>query len=164
MIRRDVLSRYDINFEESISASEEYNLFMRLAAKGPVLVQPVVLGKYRIYEGSLSDRQISRWAIERNFTLDQLLQENPNIERRYPLAFREARNRAVYYKARYQASMGDFEAVRATMRKIASQRLLYRLLYWVSSWPWLWAKIHNSKRNGMLGSLVLFFRRTERKA
>lgn len=163
MMRRDVLVRFGINFEESITASEEYNLFMRLAAKGSVLVQPVVLGKYRVYDGSLTERQISRWAIERRFTLDQIETENPGITSRYSLGFAEARARGDYYEARYRASQGDFQGVRNCMKGIAGQRRLYCLLYWTSHWPWLWHALHASKRDGALGTLMLMLSGSAKK-
>jgi glycosyltransferase involved in cell wall biosynthesis len=163
LVRRDVLLSHGINFEESITASEEYNLFMRLAAKGSVLVQPVVLGKYRIYGGSLTERQIARWAVERRFTLNQLEDENPGISLRYPSGFAEARARGEYYEARFRESEGDFKGVRDTMKGIADKRLLYRMLYWASHWPWLWRAVHASKRDGILGTLILLLSGTAKK-
>lgn len=163
LMRRDVILSYGINFEESITASEEYNLFMRLAAKGSVLVQNVVLGKYRVYEGSLTERQIARWAMERRFTLNQLEEENPGIALRYPRGFAEARARGEYYEARYRASVGDYKGVRDTMKGIAGQGRVYRMLYWASHWPWLWRAAHVSKRDGVLGTLMLLLSGTSRK-
>ena len=163
LVRRNVLLSYGINFEESITASEEYNLFMRLAAKGSVLVQPVVLGKYRIYGGSLTERQIARWAVERRFTLTQLEDENPGIAMRYPSGFAKAHARGQYYEARYCASVGDFKGVRDTMKGIADQGRVYRMLYWASHWPWLWRAVHVSKRDGVLGTLMLLLPSTDKK-
>lgn len=142
LLRLDVLRRHDLNFEPEVTASEEYNLFMRVAAKGEVLAMPQVLGAYRVHSGSLTDRQIARWHVEREFTLDQLRRENPGIEARYPRAFREASARGEYYKARYQMSEGKAAEARATLKSITDVGWKYRVLHAVAYLPALWEVLH----------------------
>lgn len=142
MLRRDVLQRFNLNFDDNVTASEEYNLFVRLAAKGTVLTLPNILGAWRISSGSLTDRQISRWSVERYHTLDQLKQENPGIDQRHPLAFHEAYARGDYYRARYLMSEGRVADARKVMSGIAAVDYRYRLLWLGLYVPKLWDVIH----------------------
>lgn len=145
IIRRSFLVENKINFEAEITASEEYNLFVRLAARGNVLVQKKVLGKYRVYSGSLTDRQISRWAIERRMTLAQLVTEVPSILLEYPKAYREAKARGDYYEARYLMVQGNSKDAKVVMKKIALLDLKYFILMMALYIPGLWFILHDNK-------------------
>ena len=81
LLNKRLMDNYSLHFEKEITASEEYNLFMRLMAKGKVCVVPKVLGSVRISEGTTTDREMKNWAKERFFTLEQLKRENPGIEK-----------------------------------------------------------------------------------
>ena len=144
MLRLAVLKRFGLNFDENITASEEYNLFVRLAAKGSVLSLPNILGVWRISPGSLTDRQIAKWSIERYYTLDQLKRENPGIDRLYPAAFREAYARGDYYKVRYLMSEGRVAEARKVMAGIAAVNFRYRLLLFGLYVPSFWGIIHGN--------------------
>ena len=159
MLRKDILEQYRLNFDVNVTASEEYNLFVRLAAKGMVLTLPKILGTYRVSNGSLTDRQISQWAAERYYTLEQLKQENPGIEVRFVKAFEEAYARGDYYKARYLMAEGhNFEA-RQIMAGIVRQDYRYRLLKIVLYIPGLWGLIHGNFMKRRIGPwLINLFR------
>ena len=144
MLKRDILEEYGINFDENVTASEEYNLFVRLAAKGMVLALPEVLGTYRVSSGSLTDRQISQWAVERYYTLEQLKQENPGIEVRFLKAFEEAYARGDYYKARYLMTEGRYIEARQVMAGIVGYDYRYRLLEIILYIPGLWGLVHGN--------------------
>jgi glycosyltransferase involved in cell wall biosynthesis len=144
MFKRVYAADLGINFEPDITASEEYNLFVRLAAKGSGLVQHELLGEYRVSTGSLTDRQISKWAVERRFTLNQLKKENINIENVFPKAFSEAEARGDYYEARYYASIGDIENARRLMSGIKHYSLQYNFLYAISHSHLLWRFFHKA--------------------
>ena len=157
MFKRELVSQFGLNFDDNITASEEYNLFVRLATKGPVLVQNLLLGDYRIYPGSLTQRQISRWAFERRYTLGQLKQENPGLEQRYPNAFREAEARANYYEARYFMSEGRATEARKVMMGIASVDFRYHILYRMLYVPFLWNLAHSIRIRQFLKNLTKRF-------
>lgn len=142
IFRRDLVSRLGLNFESGIMASEEYNLFVRIAAKGRVLALRELLGEYRVYANSLTDKQISKWAYERRYTLQQLKRENIGIELRYPKAFQEAYARGDYYEARYLMSEQRFREARSVMKKIKNQDNRYLLLYYAVKFPSLWTMMH----------------------
>lgn len=143
IIRKDVLDKFSINFNPKITASEEYNLFMRLAAKGDICAIPQILGSYRVYNSSLTNKQISRWAIERQLTIDQIKEENPGIDKEYPLAFEKAIVRGVYYSVRYLMSEGHFLEARKRMKSIRFKGRLYFVLWLFVYFPKIWAFIHS---------------------
>lgn len=154
ILRRRVLEEHGLSFDPNVTASEEYNLFMRMASKAPFCTIHEVLGVWRISSGSLTDQQISQWATERFYTLDQIIRENPGIEERYPQAFREARARGRYYQARYLASQGDMAGARVEMRAIVGQDVRYALLHAALFVPGMWALLHDQMvRRKILGRL-----------
>lgn len=154
IIKRQVLIEQGLNFDPNITASEEYNLFLRVAAKGPVLVQNEILGKYRVYPDSLTDKNISKWGDERRYTLKQLEAENSELVETFKEGLEEAYARSVYYDACYYASTGDYENAQSSMRSIAGKSVIYRLLHLASHSPWLWKTLQRSKRHGIVGELA----------
>lgn len=153
MIRRSFLVHHRINFEPEITASEEYNLFVRLAARGNVLIQKDILGSYRVYTGSLTDRQISRWAIERRMTLTQLAEEMPLIPKIYAHAYQAATRRGDYYEARYLVAEGDLSEAKKIMNRIGESDWRYKILAISLYFPVLWNVLHNSKFRRRLSSI-----------
>ena len=154
VIRRRFLVENSINFDSEITASEEYNLFVRLAARGNVLVQRQILGSYRVYAGSLTDRQISRWAIERRMTLKQLSTEVPSVPRIYERAYREAERRGDYYEARYLVSSGKLNEARKIMRCIGVGDWRYKILGFSLYIPGLWQVLHDNRVRRKLLSIM----------
>ena len=155
MLRKEVLEQYSLNFDENVTASEEYNLFVRLAAKGRVLALPKILGTYFVSAGSLTDRQISQWAVERYYTLEQLKRENIGIEKRFPKAFKEAYARGDYYKARYLMAEGRNIEARKIMAGIVGVDYRYRLLEIVLHIPGLWGLVHGNFMKRRMGPWLI---------
>jgi glycosyltransferase involved in cell wall biosynthesis len=154
MFKRVYTADLGINFEPSITASEEYNLFVRLAAKGSGLVQRELLGEYRVSTGSLTDRQISKWAFERRFTLNQLKKENINIENVFPKAFSEAEARGDYYEARHLVTLAKTKDAKKIMMRISTLDFRYKVLYWSLFLPFIWNIIHHNNVRRKLISML----------
>ena len=144
IIKRKFLIDYDLNFDPAITASEEYNLFMRMAAKGRVCTHNEILGEYRVSENSLTNRSISKWSIERDYTLSQICDENPCIENKFPNAFREARARGKYYEARYRMHLGERKAAIEILNEIKFLNSKYFLLWGASHSKAIWRLIHTN--------------------
>lgn len=142
VLRREMLNRFQLNFDANMTASEEYNLFLRVAAKGKILAIPDILGEYRVSPKSLTYRQIARWSAERVYTLNQLKLENPGIEMQHIRAFSEAYARADYYEARYMVSEGRIAEAKSIMSKITKVDGRYRLLLFTLNVPKLWELVH----------------------
>lgn len=144
MVSNQALKMYHLTFDDNVTASEEYNLFMRLVAKGAVNVIARPIAYYRVYDSSLSTKNMSRWASERRYTLEQLESENPGVKLKYPAEFKEALARASYYDARYAYHIGDVQSAKSSMRGIAKLNYRYRLLYFSLYIPFLWGVVHRN--------------------
>lgn len=143
LLRRASLETFKLTFDDRIQASEEYNLFMRLLAKGPACVVNECLGIWNIRAGSLTDQSIARWATERRLTLEMVREENPGIDRHNAEAFAAAEQRACYYDARYQMAEGKGKAARASLSASNKNGLIYRLLYLLTFLPFAWRLAHS---------------------
>lgn len=144
LVLASALKKYHLTFDDHLTASEEYNLFLRLSAKGPTRVVHQTLACYRISTTSLTTRTMSKWAHERAYTLDQLKNENPGVDRQFKDAFAEASARGDYYNARFLHSTGDSKAARRVMRSISGRNFRYRLLYVSLFVPYMWAVLHSN--------------------
>ncbi len=143
LIRKRSLDQYDLNFNPDVTASEEYNLFLRIIVHGTVCVIEEPLAAWRIGGGTLTDRQMAAWSGERLLTLEQLEMENPGISARLPRAFAIARARAEYYRARYLMSRGAAAEARAALRPILSVDRAYRVMFMLTFSRPLWDWTHS---------------------
>jgi len=160
MIKAEYLARFDIQFAETFVMFEDYNLFMKLAAKGPVCVVPEILCHCRILSTSWTARSLEHHAKERFDTLDQLRAANPGIDQRYPQAFRDAATRGRYYLARHKMQIGEHSEARQIMGSIGGVSPIYRVLHWLSWWPWAWNAAHD--RTSKMWLTGFFLRRKQR--
>lgn len=155
MVNRGYMQRNGIETAPFYMLFEDVNLFLKLAAKGPVCVLPEVVSVWRLLPTSLSETKKDRFAMEYFHLLNDLRQTNPGIELRYPDAFRQAEARGHYYQARRDMEIGNSAACRQTMRKIVGVRKIYAILYLLSFWPWLWNLTHNRTLKAKLTNLFL---------
>jgi len=170
---KDLLMQFDINmvtiiynkkfaianglyFNEEITASEEYNLFMRMAVRGEILVQYAILGLYRVSENSLTNKQISKWAYERRLTLDKILLDDASLKVKFQNEFTEAYARADYYESHYWISNGEIDRGRILLKKISPINLRYKILYLISFSRKIWRMVHNKKIKLILSRYIKF--------
>jgi len=108
IIDKSFLNEHKLNFDEKFIASEEYNLFMKIAAisKGMGVINSVI-SNYRVYQDSLTNKSMQYWAKERTETLKYLLTSNPDYETKYIKPFKTAFARSAYYKARWLREKGQ---------------------------------------------------------
>src|SRR5215211_7029426 len=100
IVRRAALVESGLDFDPAVTASEEYCLFMQLAARYPFASVSAPVAKYRVHDRALTNASIGQWAEEREYTLRLIEGALPNIRARYRAGFREAYARARYYRAR----------------------------------------------------------------
>lgn len=150
MIRKSALIDNYLNFDEKIIASEEYCLFMQLAVDHDFCSMADILAKYRIHDGALTNKSISKWAEEREYTLNIICNKHPEIRGKYPEAFKEAFARASYYRARYYMFMKNRRRAIREMASVSLVSLKYFILFLITLLPiGVWDIIHKqkSKRN-----------------
>lgn len=158
LVNKNALLHNKLNFNPHILASEEYNLFMRLSAKGPFCPIPEILGVYRVSDTSLTTKSIEQWAIERRITLNQLSAENPGIDIKLKSAFKSAYVQSDYYEAQYLYSTKEYTKARKKLNTIREYSRIYFLLYIISFFPFAWRFIHKSKWKRILTSILNNFR------
>ena len=156
LLKRSMLSDFGLNFDPEIEASEEYNLFMQIAARGKVLYINECLGCYRVYESSLTNHKINKWAWERFRTIATLLDTNPNLMVSNYTEIHNAIDRGIYYKACYQSSINDFQGCRKYMSLIKAKSTVYFCLFVLAQFPAGWRIAHSKKWKGRLTRVISF--------
>jgi len=146
ILRRSSLEESKLNFDMNVSASEEYCLFMQLSIRNRFIVIPQALVKYRIHDDALTNKTISKWAEERRYTLNKIIQENQGIEKKFDEEFKEAYARAAYYEAQYLVSNDQkFQAFKV-LSKYAFLNKKYFVLSVILLFPsFVWKKIQQLK-------------------
>jgi len=143
VIRREVFDQ-GLNFDRKIIASEEQDLFLRLAGQYQICSITEVLGRWRLGGSTLTDRAMKNWSEDRGRTLSTLRRDFPGIEKRFPAAFAEAYARAGYYRCRYLMSQKRCAEARQAMAPYKAQSLKYRLIYVALYFPYmLWEALHS---------------------
>ena len=142
IVNRQFLLDHEITFNDKIHASEEYNLFLRIAARGIIRSTSDVHGAYRVYEGSLTDQKMDKWAIDRLVTLRQLIRENKELMLYNNPSFIRAKMHARYYSARYYMSVGNIRKAKLRLLSIRYYRPAYFFLWVLAHSPRLWNAIH----------------------
>lgn len=147
MVKRTALLEKNLNFDPEIHASEEYCLFMQLMYGEKVCIIKDILANYNIRYNSLTNKAIERWYIERFHTLDRIIASHPEAEDKYPDAFRIAKARGNYYKARYLMSLNKKKEARKILYSIKDVDYRYKILFILSFFPKnIWNLVHQ-KRN-----------------
>lgn len=100
LIDKERMFEMNLNFDENIFGSEEYCLFVQMALKSNFIAVTDSLVKYRVHD-SLTNQLNDKIHIERNYTLDKIINENPGVLEKYREGFREAFARGIYYKVQF---------------------------------------------------------------
>ncbi len=134
MILRSILMKNKLNFDESLSFSPDYNLFMRIASIASVCVIEAFIVKYRKVGGSLSEKSIDIAGVESKYTLD-ILSKNHVLRDNYSKQFVHAYAKVNYYTAiSFLNKNKRFDAISA-VSKIIYVRLEYFFLLCVLLMP-----------------------------
>lgn len=155
LIKMDALKKHGITFDPNIVASEEYNIFMRLALVGDFCSVDKVLGEWVINEDSLTNQSISSWSEDRRYTLDKIISENIGINVLYAKEFQAAYAGSDYYEARFFISQNKWEKARKLLKKNAFHSPIFFALWMVSMCRPLWRFIHNEKIKRRLSMSLL---------
>jgi glycosyltransferase involved in cell wall biosynthesis len=160
MIKMEFLLKNQLSFDSRIHASEEYNLFMRIAVKGKIFASQNIQGRYRVYENSLTNKSIDKWYTERMQTLSQCISMDEELLNRSALHIRAAINRALYYKSRFLFSIGEYRESRQCMNVIKFDSVYYFLLFISSFNASVWNFIHRKNVKLILTKLLKINRAT----
>ena len=143
MIRRSALIEDNLNFDERIYGSEEYDLLLNLSVQHRFAVINQSLSRVRIHISSLTYAVMEKWALDRRLTLNKIVDRYPGVKEKFPNAFREAFARADYYEVRWLVHVGRRREAVEIMKKISLADWRYfLLLILLKAGPSLWLFIH----------------------
>lgn len=147
MIRKSMLGDGNLAFDENIVASEDYCLFMQIAANHEIAVINKILAKYRIHDNSLTNKSIDKWADEWGYTLDIICKRNDGIREKYDHGFKKAYAKLRYYRARCFVSRGEkFRAIQELRKNVfIDWRYLVLFLFLLCFPVSLWNVLHRAK-------------------
>ena len=98
IIKSEALAILNINFNPKIVASEEYDLFIQIAAKFNISVVEEPLCIYRVSSSSLTNSSINSRAQDKRLTFNKLEKNfSPEISR-YNKAYQKAKAKINYYE------------------------------------------------------------------
>lgn len=151
MIRNRALKEDDLNFDEGIYGSEEYDLLLRLSVRRRFAIVNQSISKVRIHTLSLTNAVMEKWAMDRRLTLKKIIDSDPRLKNQFKNAFKEAFARADYYESRWLIYKGQISDAQEIMKKVVLVNWRYFFLYAILKIsPPLWIFLHNylpSSRN-----------------
>jgi glycosyltransferase involved in cell wall biosynthesis len=118
MVKKSSLLAKKLNFDKKIKASEEYCLYMQLIYKEKVCVINKPLAKYLLREDSLTNQCIKHWGEERKFTLNKIIDKDPDALINFTKEFKKAFARAEYYNLRFNLEVNNIKSAKISVIKI----------------------------------------------
>lgn len=118
MIRSHVLK--DIKkpyFDEALSFSPDFDLFLRIAAKHNAVVLKEVIAKYRVSQNSLTQKTRPRHSKEIVYTLIKLEGLYPELYKKYEKEFEHCYKWAAMMRANYLISIGEIKKARGSLKE-----------------------------------------------
>lgn len=141
-----IRNNIELKFNESMSFSPDYDLFMKLTSQYEALVISEPITKYRRLTNSLTSQKIDRWWIEIKQTLDYIFNKNKELINIYPLEYENAYAKVAYNKAQYLLSINDKSAAKKELSKYKFLNIKYFILYTLSFLPdYFWNLAHKFK-------------------
>ena len=135
IIRKSVLDNYTLRFDENLKTSEDVSFFLELGINRKFCVLRSPISQYRIHDESLTSASISRWAYEREYTLDLICSKYPEIRESYRGGFKQAYAKANYYRARYYMFKGRKNEAINEMKKVLFTNHKYFVLFILLFFP-----------------------------
>lgn len=156
VISRKFLVENSLNFNSNMITSEDFNLFIRIAARGPIKVIKKPLAAYRVHH-SMTNERIDSWYLDHQITLEELIKENPSLTKDYKLPLLKAESKARYYQARYLFSINEKSKGRDVMDSIKTVSLIYLVLWIISYSSTFWRIIHSDLLKRSLSKVIGIF-------
>lgn len=131
VIKKNILSKNNLNFNPNIIASEEYDLFIKILLIGEVDIIRKPLSFYRISNESLTNKSIKYRANDRIRTLTNIRRNfSSEINSKNILKeFNAAKYKIWYYKFQYHLSAGNKNDALLNLRKIYFKDFRYLFIY-----------------------------------
>lgn len=154
IVNANFLSKNNLNFDHNFTVSEAFDLFIKICALSPINVQKRVLGFYRVYEDSTTNKLMKNWALERFSTLEFLKKNHTKLINFNREVFESAQARGEYYLARYHYEKGNRKEAKRLLRKNIHSSKIYFFLYLLAYFPIFWNFLHIRKVKGFLNKFL----------
>lgn len=129
VIKSEALNILNINFDPEIVASEEYDLFIQLAAKFNISVIKEPLCIYRISSNSLTNSSINSRAQDKRLTFTKL-EKNFSVEiSKCKKAYQKAKAKINYYEFQNFYFQGNYIDAKRSLKKILFIDYRYFLIF-----------------------------------
>jgi glycosyltransferase involved in cell wall biosynthesis len=92
MIKKSMIYEYDLNFNQSLSFSPDYDLFMEIALIGKTVSIKKILSKYRLHNNSLTQKSQHLICKEGLFTLERIEKKYSYINKKYSFYLKYAKS------------------------------------------------------------------------
>ena len=136
IVHRPVMEELGLSFNEKLSYSPDYDLFMRILAQREAGVLHEYIVKNRRSRGSLTNKLLHRVPVEVAYTLEEIEQLYPSAVLACGDAINQARAKLNFYDAINQINLGDYAAARAFLRPVIRARWEYYVIYLTLYLPW----------------------------
>lgn len=153
MLRRSFLP--DVHYRPEFPPTEDYELWVRIAAKYPVTILPKTLVDYRIHTSNISSvqQQRSEIAVKLNHKIQLeslgILPSDEEVNLHYTIAFRKPENLAFLEKA--ADWLQRIETQNKITKRFDTKALRYILMH-------RWIKVCTSNKSLGLGALKIYFK------
>jgi glycosyltransferase involved in cell wall biosynthesis len=137
-LKMDSLIDNGILYNVELQSSPDDNVVLRLLAKGDCCVLKSPLAYYTVSENSLSVRSMNNWASDRFATAIQLKSENPYLESKFRVQFKEFIARGYYYQACSLVHSRNLKDARQALIEACRLRGSYYVFFLLSFFPYLW--------------------------
>jgi glycosyltransferase involved in cell wall biosynthesis len=137
ILRRQSLIDYGLNFDSQIFASEEVNLFLKLAYFGEVATSHEPLAVIRQRNDSLTNKSLRLWYLDLELTIKQLLEIDSEIPKNFKVGYNKIVARKNYYKSRYFLDCNQYKNTVNYAFKSARLDKKYFWYFWLSLIPFL---------------------------
>lgn len=149
LINKKLLDFSGLTFDENIHGSEEYDLFVQLAALFIFDTIEDPLCVYLLRKNSLTVQTLQYRAIDKEISLNKLAQNYPSVIANYKKEFSYARTKVDYYHMQYEIFKGRRSKAIKAISKIMFTDIRYFLIgLAVIFFPWVYFQFHrlNYKR------------------
>jgi glycosyltransferase involved in cell wall biosynthesis len=135
MIKKSILDSNNLFFDNSLTYSPDYDLFMKIACLFPIGVIDDFISSYRILDNSLSKQSLEIAPIEIKHTLDSISKANPKFMIKFNKEFEVAYKKLHYYNAVFNLYSNQRKYARNEIRKIMNSKIEYFILYLILLLP-----------------------------
>jgi len=149
MVRRDVVNRFNVRFDDTLELAEEYDFFMRILLKSEAAYINEPLATYRIHSNMSSQRLQHRYLLELDYIKDKFSKSDDFDKNKYRNSFKYFEANVGYWCAKVNMEMGNSRLARLKLAPYKFISLKFFLLYLVTFLPiHVWKFIHRYKLEG----------------